>query len=91
MITLEELRKMILEVSSDNEIHTQQELIAHAQEKYGMRLYDADQRVTAAIKSLIKKGDLSKLEKGVYQLHSEQHEIESNSLETETPHMNQSI
>ena len=87
MVTLEELRSMILEVSSDNEVHTRQELIAYAREKYEMRLYDADQRVTSAIKSLLKKGDLTKLDKGVYQLNDEQRTAEIESPSADTPRM----
>lgn len=90
-ITLEELRKMILDVSSDNEIHTRQELIAYAQEKYDMRLYDADQRVTSAIKSLLKKGHLTKLDKGIYQMPGEQTAVEGCSLENEEPQIEQTM
>ena len=87
MVTLEELRNMILEVSSDNEVHTRQELIAYAREKYEMRLYDADQRVTSAINSLLKKGDLTKLDKGVYQLNDEQRTAEIEPPSADTPRM----
>lgn len=73
MITLEELRTMVLEVLADNKVHTRQELIAHAEQKFDMGYYYSDQRTTSAIISLIKKGELFKLEKGIYQLHDESH------------------
>lgn len=82
---------MILEVSSDNGIHTRQELIAYARQKYNMRLYDADQRVTSAVKSLLKKGDLTKLDKGVYQMSAEQTVAEDCTLIHEESRMEQTM
>lgn len=70
MVTLQELREMILTVFVDNKTHTRQELIACAEKKYEMTFYDADQRTSSALQSLIKKGELNRLENGVYQLQS---------------------
>jgi len=77
MVTLQELRAMVLEVLADNKTHTRQELITKAQEKFDIDFYDADQRTTSAIVFLLKKGALAKLEKGVYQLQCELQETKA--------------
>lgn len=82
MITLEELRKMILADLGDNKPHTRQELIDHAKEKYSMSYYNAERKMMSAISSLIKKGDLLKLDKGIYQMQYES-QMAENKLQSE--------
>lgn len=67
-IGLQELREMILRVLSDSQAHSRQELISCALNEFQMRFYDADQRTTSAIASLLKKGTIVKIKKGLYQL-----------------------
>lgn len=84
MTSLQELREMILDVLSDREVHTRSELIDYAKERYSMSYYDAERKVMSAVKSLIKKGDLLKPEKGVYQLNIDNQIAENTSINEQT-------
>lgn len=84
MSSLQELREMILEVLSDQEVHIRSELIDYAQKRFGMSYYDSERKVMSAIKSLIKTGDLLKPEKGVYQLNIDNQMTENASISEQT-------
>lgn len=66
-IELQTLREMILRVLSDSQPHSRQELISCALNEFQMQFYDADQRTTSAIASLLKKGTIVKIKKGLYE------------------------